>query len=479
VSGASQVTRCRSINCVANLILGPILRRVVGNEAVLWLRTDGPAVVRVTCGTAETTVPTFEVEGVHLAWPILTGLEDGPTEYSVQLDDRPVWPPNDQPPSVITTAADGATTIAFGSCRDLVRRSDPDALELLARETMRTGRLPGLLALIGDQIYADDVWDFHEYVELYQRSWSISEVRWLLSTVPTVMIFDDHEIHDDWNSSASWAAEMAARPRWREHLHAALLSYWLFQHMGNLAPDDLRKADPLTPPEAWNFTVDVGRIRLIMLDCRGRRVLDGPRRRMFPQAQWDELVRDSQADCDHLVIACSLPWLLPPVIHHGEGLMEVLSHKFGGAMERLRRKYDIEHWATVGDSFEELTAVIAAARRPATVTVLGGDIHNSYVAQAFLPGRPRVLQVVCSPLNNELDRKTSTLLKMGWSPLLSGPAALVARLAGVPRPAVRWKALTRPLFRNAIGTLTFTGDELVAELHISGGSAGMSSAARI
>jgi hypothetical protein len=463
---------------VANLILGPILRRVVGDEAVLWLRTDAPAVVRVVCGNAETTLPTFEVLGVHLALPILTGLPDVPTEYGVYLDNRPVWPLKDQPPSVITTGVGGSATIAFGSCRDLVRRPDPDALELYAREVMASGRRPDLLALIGDQIYADEVWRFDEYVELYQRSWSVPAVRWLLSTVQTVMIFDDHEIHDDWNSSASWVAEMAARPGWDGHLREALLSYWLFQHLGNLSPAEVRAADPLSPPTAWNFTVDVGRIRLIMLDCRGSRVLDGPRRRMFPQEQWEELRRDSQADRDHLVIACSLPWLLPPAIHHGEGLMEVLSHRFGGWVEKVRRRYDIEHWAAVGDSFQELTEVIAAAKTPATVTVLGGDIHNSYVAQAFLPDRPRVLQVVCSPLNNALDDTTSTLLKLGWSRLLAGPAALAARLAGVPRPKVRWKALSTPVFRNAIGTLTFTGEERVAEIHISGGSGGMARAAR-
>ncbi|MGW1633884.1 hypothetical protein, partial [Streptomyces anthocyanicus] len=30
------------------------------------------------------------------------------------------------------------------------------------------------------------------------------EVRWLLSTVPSCMIFDDHDVIDDWNTSAAW-----------------------------------------------------------------------------------------------------------------------------------------------------------------------------------------------------------------------------------------------------------------------------------
>ncbi|HEX6683291.1 MAG TPA: alkaline phosphatase D family protein [Candidatus Limnocylindrales bacterium] len=455
------------------------MRRVVGDEAVIWLQTDGPATVRVQAGPAEAVQSTFEVEGVHLALPIVSGLPTGDTEYRVYLDERQVWPPRHQPPSLIRIGTGAWTKIAFGSCRDPKRRPDPDALEVFADEVMKSNLLPDLLALIGDQIYADEVWAFEEYVALYQAAWSNSSVRWLLSTVPTIMIFDDHEIHDDWNSSAAWVAEMSARPHWSDHIRAGLLSYWLFQHLGNLPPDELRAANPKAPPHNWNFTVDIGRIRVIMLDCRGSRVLDGPERRMFPQAQWDDLARDTQADRDHLVIACSLPWLLAPAIHHGEGLMEVLSHRFGGVMERLRRRYDLEHWAAVGHSFEELTSIIQAAGKPATVTVIGGDVHHSYVAQAFLPGRPRLLQVTCSPLNNDLSGTMRTLLRLGWSPLLSGPAALAARLAGVPRPAVRWKPLTRPIFANAIATLTFTGDELTTELHISGGSGGMASAARI
>ena len=35
------------------------------------------------------------------------------------------------------------------------------------------------------------------------------EVRWLLSCVPTAMIFDDHDVRDDWNTSAVWRQQMA------------------------------------------------------------------------------------------------------------------------------------------------------------------------------------------------------------------------------------------------------------------------------
>ena len=86
---------------------------------------------------------------------------------------------------------------------------------------------PDLLLMIGDQVYADEdaprdarsssgsggaprsgpgeeVADFEEYTRLYRETWGEEAIRWLLSTVPSAMIFDDHDVHDDWNTSISW-----------------------------------------------------------------------------------------------------------------------------------------------------------------------------------------------------------------------------------------------------------------------------------
>lgn len=434
---------------VAKLILGPLLRGVSDGRAVLWLQTDSPARVTIRAGDQVTEAETFIAHGVNLCLPVLDDLSPGRTEYAVELDGEPVWPLPGSPPSAITIRTDGDATIAFGSCRDDLPHPDPDALVAYARRAMQGGApLPDALAMIGDQIYADKVWTFAEYVALYHHAWTEPHVRWLLSTVPTYMIFDDHEIHDDWNSSTAWLAQMQARPGWDEHLAAGIESYWLFQHLGNLpAGTDVAK-----PPSDWGFTVDIGRTRLIMLDCRGSRMLAD--RRMFPQEQWDRLRRDAAADCDHLVFASSLPWLLAPTIHHGEAIMEVLSTRFD-RMETLRRHYDLEHWAAVGHSFEELTDVIRDVERPATISVLGGDVHHSYVAK--VDGSRPIHQITCSPFNNHVRGKMRLLLQLGWWRSLAAPARLAARLFGIPRPRVRWKPLTKPYFGNAIATLTHHG----------------------
>ena len=58
----------------------------------------------------------------------------------------------------------------------------------------------------------EEVADFEEYTHLYRESWGEETIRWLLSTVPSAMIFDDHDIHDDWNTSISWLEEMRRKP---------------------------------------------------------------------------------------------------------------------------------------------------------------------------------------------------------------------------------------------------------------------------
>ena len=53
------------------------------------------------------------------------------------------------------------------------------------------------------------------------------------------MIFDDHDVHDDWNISWSWVEEMRAKPWWDARITGAFMAYWIYQHLGNLSPPEL------------------------------------------------------------------------------------------------------------------------------------------------------------------------------------------------------------------------------------------------
>ncbi|NEE37553.1 alkaline phosphatase family protein, partial [Streptomyces sp. SID7982] len=343
--------------------------------------------------------------------------------------------------------------ISFGSCRWAAAPGGghdpvgPDALVTLATHLAAdpAAERPDVLLLLGDQVYADEtsaatrrrlaarrdlkeppgaeIADYEEYTYLYDESWRDPEVRWLLSTVPSCMIFDDHDVIDDWNTSAAWQRDIRATPWWHERIVSGLMSYWVHQHLGNLSPAELA-ADPVyaavtAAPDGtealrrfaaetdadpartrWSYRRVFGRVRLVMVDTRAARVLAEDRRAMLDpeEADWlREAVLDDPASYDHLLIGSSLPWLLPPLVHDAErwnaslcaGVRGDRWARFG---EKVRRAGDLEHWAAFPESFDRFTELLrevaSGPDAPATVCVLSGDVHHAYITEPRWPDTP-------------------------------------------------------------------------------------------
>ncbi|WP_055534397.1 alkaline phosphatase D family protein [Streptomyces graminilatus] len=529
---------------MAALRLGPLLRYADGSSATVWVEASRPCLAEARCPDgAGGETRTFQVAGHHYALIPVTGLTPGTTTpYEILLDGVHVWPLPDSPfpPSVIRTAEDGgregkveaggaggAFRVAFGSCRWAAPAADgrdpvgADALDTLAARIAAdpAAERPDVLLLLGDQVYADEVsdatrdWlaarrdlsdppgaevaDYEEYTHLYYESWLDPGIRWLLSTVPTCMVFDDHDIIDDWNTSAAWLAGMRETPWWRERLLSGLMSYWVHQHLGNLTPAELA-TDPLyaavrESPDGtdvlrafaarsdadpasvrWSYRRDFGRVRLLMVDSRAARVLDEDERAMLNPGEESWVREQALADpgsYDHLLIGTSLPWLLPHLVHDTEAWDAALCKGERGARwarfgERLRRAADLEHWAAFTTSFTDLAGLIAEAgsgpRAPATVLVLSGDVHHAYAAEPTWPEAAdhpdaRVLQLTCSPVHNAIPLSIKVGFRLGWSGLGRAVGRRLARHGRVPRPPVTWRRTGGPWFGNMLMTLTLHG----------------------
>ncbi|MFJ3668147.1 alkaline phosphatase D family protein [Streptomyces sp. NPDC090106] len=518
---------------MAELRLGPLLRYVDGSSATVWVETSRPCAAEVRGARGATgTSRTFQIAGHHYALIEVTGLAPGTAQpYEVFLDGTAVWPPPHSrfPPSEIRTpsgAADETVRVTFGSCRWAAPPDGekdpvgPDALDSLAARIAADpeAERPDVLLLLGDQVYADEtseatrrwlaarrdlgdppgdeVADYEEYTRLYHESWLDPEIRWLLSTVPSSMVFDDHDVIDDWNTSAAWLADMRATDWWRERLLSGLMSYWVHQHLGNLTPAELA-TDPLyaavreTPDGTdelrafacaadadpasvrWSYRRDFGRVRLLMVDTRAARVLDeGNRAMLHPgAAAWlREQALDERESYDHLLIGTSLPWLLPHLVHDAEAWNAALCRGDRGARwarfgENLRRRADLEHWAAFPASFEALAGLIAEAgsgdAAPATVCVLSGDVHHAYIAEPTWPRgtgpRARVLQLTCSPVHNAIHGAIRLGFRFGWSATGRWLGRRFAGHGGVPRPSVGWRRTGGPWFGNQLMTLTLRG----------------------
>ena len=518
---------------MAELLLGPLLRHVGERDATIWVETTASCEVEVRAGTSSATARTFGVAGHHYAIVALTGLEPATsTPYEVRLDGTPVWPVQGSPfpPSRIRTVdTSRPIRLLFGSCREAPRKQtirepsdrvdvlDAFATRMLAQDR---GEWPELLLFVGDQVYADDttpamrkfiksrrdirrppkaeVADFEEYTRLYLETWGQPRVRWLLSTVPSSMIFDDHDVHDDWNTSGAWRLDMQKTDWWEERITGALMSYWIYQHLGNLSPAGLEENETLRAvrevPDAesilrafaqaadreadgakgamWSYRRDFGSVRLLVIDSRCGRILGDRRRSMISDKEFDWVERQTEGgNFEHLVVVTSMPWLLPRALHDIESWNEALcagsrGRIMGRMAEWVRRAVDLEHWAAFRESFDRLAALIervgnggSGHAAPATVCVLSGDVHHSYVAEADYP-RPlqaRVYQITCSPIENTIPRLMRLVFRFGWSKRAERVIRMLDRLTRVPPVPILWHHPSGPHFGNMLAQLILDG----------------------
>ncbi len=514
-----------------DLVLGPLLRYVDETSTTLWVETTQPCTVEVLGRTAQT----FTVGGHHYALVVIGELEPGACHpYEVHLDGERVWPEPSAPASLIRTLTPtGPLRLSFGSCHAAAPIEDPwavprvedergvgiDALHAFASRLLRTPAedWPQLLLLLGDQVYADsaypatrdyirsrrdtsqppweEVADFEEYTRLYREGWEEPQIRWLLSTVPSAMIFDDHDIIDDWNISAEWVRDMRATDWWHERVVGGLMAYWLYQHLGNLSPDEVRASELFaalqeaedgydllaefadradrgtagTVGARWSYRRDLGRTRLLVVDSRNGRILQGEQgeRMMLDRQEWEWVVDQTYGEYDHLFVASSLPIFLPRGLHGVEAWNEavcagVWGRRAAGWGERLRRKYDFEHWAAFRGSFSDivgLLADVAAGRQgaqPASLVVLSGDVHFTSLAQVYLAGA-QVYQSTCSPLRYRVPPSIRMVARVGMARFGDAVGRVMERSVGLQPPPVRWTALIEPSFENDIATITVDG----------------------
>ena len=309
------------------------------------------------------------------------------------------------------------------------------------------------------------------------------------------MIFDDHDVHDDWMTSAAWHAQMRAKPWWHERIVGAFMSYWLYQHLGNVSPTQLRdddlyaqvrrlddaeavlrefaaRADRSTAGHRWSYCRELGRTRLVVIDSRAGRDFGEGRREMLDADEWRWLEEQARGGVDHLLLATSLPLVLPAALDDLEAWnAAVCAGAWGCATawigERLRRLLDLEHWAAFPSSARRLRTLIAEVaggergRAPASVVILSGDVHYAYLARLQATGEPRwmsaVYQAVCSPLRNPLPRVLRLATRLALTRFAQRLARRLASSVDAADHCGGWVIEEGPSFANQLATLTLDG----------------------
>ncbi|MBI3950408.1 MAG: alkaline phosphatase D family protein [Acidobacteria bacterium] len=183
---------------------GGLLGAVTDTSIKIWARADRPAMLSVQYKLPSESWPGITSPGVSLATTedftgvvTLTGLMPNTTyDYRLLLDDM-IQPGSEA--TFRTLKAQGVRgTFTFAIGADTRFGSDPYPIFDRIRE-----RNPDFMILMGDQIYGDSPVLIEDtkaaYERKYKENWAEAHLREFMKRIPMFMIWDDHEIINNWD----------------------------------------------------------------------------------------------------------------------------------------------------------------------------------------------------------------------------------------------------------------------------------------
>ena len=260
-----------------------------------------------------------------------------------------------------------------------------------------------------------------EQVQVDRFRDGLSGVARVLAHLSTLMIFDDHDITDDWNLSAQWEQTAYGHPFSKRIIGNALLAYLLCQGWGNQpdgfgelvsqtqalttgaqanaleasAQDELLEA--LLKFQQWHYVLPTTPA-LVVLDTRTRRW-----RNEFTLKQpsglldWEALCELQQALLDHPSAI-----IVSPAPVFGVKLIETVQKVFSWCGYPLL--VDAENWMAHRGAAQVILNIFRHSRTPGNYVILSGDVHYSFVYEVLIRHRnagPRIWQITSSGIKNE------------------------------------------------------------------------------
>jgi phosphodiesterase/alkaline phosphatase D-like protein len=196
-SGIALVVPGRAQNLL--LTHGPIIGAVTESTARIWARTNRPAEMRVLASCTGCNSPVPQVVSLGNAKDAtgvaqLSGLSAGKIyNYTVSLAESGSGQFTQVYSGTFKTIPpNGGLTFVVGA--DMKERYAP--YPIFAHVAAKN---PDVFFNLGDNVYADGAFDKKESFEaFYKRNYSDSSFRSFMAKTSTQMIWDDHDIYDDW-----------------------------------------------------------------------------------------------------------------------------------------------------------------------------------------------------------------------------------------------------------------------------------------
>ncbi|CAM2886687.1 alkaline phosphatase D family protein [Vibrio mytili] len=303
----------------------------------------------------------------------------------------------------------------------------------------------------------------------------LDKVQRLLAHIPTYMIFDDHDVTDDWNLTIGWEQAAYNHPFSKRIIGNSLIAYWLCQGWGNapekfgddflqLAKEFLNlgteKAQDtfiqhLYRFENWHYTIPTSP-KVVVLDTRTRRWRSESR--MYKPSglmDWEALIEFHQelVHQDKVIIVSAAPMF-------GVKFIETLQRIFTIARQPLM--VDAENWMAHPGSANTLISIFTHTKTPTNFVILSGDVHYSFaydIKLRFRKNSPNIYQITCSGIKNQFPTRLLNLCDA------------LDRMLYSPRSPLNWftKRKRLKIYKRAPSTHNFyrlVNHSAIGELHL-------------
>ncbi|MDW5286114.1 alkaline phosphatase family protein [Alteromonas macleodii] len=243
----------------------------------------------------------------------------------------------------------------------------------------------------------------------------LPQVRRALAHIPTYMIFDDHDVTDDWNLTRGWEQEVYGYPLSKRMIGNALIGYLLCQGWGNapkkVAPliakvqesmgesglnshDEI--IDDLLDFDQWHYRLDTTP-PIEVLDTRTQRW------RSESNMNKPSGLMDWEALCDfqHSIIGKESVIVVSAAPIYGVKVIEAIQKVFTFFGKALT--VDAENWMAHKGTANVILNIFRHYKTPPDFIILSGDVHYSFVYDVRLRFRrnsPHITQFTCSGLKN-------------------------------------------------------------------------------
>jgi hypothetical protein len=327
---------------------------------------------------------------------------------------------------------------------------------------------------------------------------TLKNTRRALANVSTYMIFDDHEITDDWYLNVTWCDRVLSKPLGRRVIQNGLAAYAIYQAWGNTPdyfedgkpgaallqavaewtvaggqntqseqkitrllnipfPEDIRHSNPRQVPHPcdslrWHYTVRGPGYEVLVLDTRTWRAFPG-QDFDFPALLSEEGCREQISSVVHsqdtqvTLVISPTPVIGVPLLESIQKAAKACAQKLGSTAWG----FDPEAWSLEPTAWERLLSALASRISPpkqGRVIILSGDVHYSFAARLqYAATRPFqqlensnteliVVQFTSSSLKNEVSGASGShsLHQKGFSPIRAVNYLPTAEILGWNNP---------------------------------------------